>query len=542
MGLSFLDSVPEGVLRDELRAEIGHERSRELGACDRQQLYDVWFALKGHSLLSVRGLRRALLGTLPAATLMGLCDECGRPAEGKPYDLALRLSTIPWRAGTRLVRRLGELFDIPPRFLPEGQAVVAASERIEAFRPPPGLWDYQSELVDRMSSAFCEKGGGGLLQLPTGAGKTRTAVEAIVRWRNEQVWGGQPASVLWLAHTEELCHQAAEAFERVWRAEGQGDLWLARFWGSLEPKWDELEGPIVVGGYQKVTNAWKQGGEARDFMRERIGLVVVDEAHRALAPSLVGILEDWRAQEGGFLLGLTATPGRTVGDPAENRKLARLFGGRRFVSATLGDDPVRDLQARRVLSSIRRETLVGSTIESGGEWEKERPGSFLDADVPPKLLQRLALDEARNRVIVNRVHEAARVGEKTLVFACTVGHARGLALDLALRGVRAASVDYGMAARERQRITEGLRHGDLEVVTNFGVLSTGFDAPGISVVVIARPTGSAVLYSQMIGRGLRGLEMGGTRECTIVDVLDNVTAFGGPDYMYHIFDDFWAEG
>jgi len=60
------------------------------------------------------------------------------------------------------------------------------------------------------------------------------------------------------------------------------------------------------------------------------------------------------------------------------------------------------------------------------------------------------------------------------------------------------------------------------VLCNYGVLTTGFDAPSVRCVVVARPTASPILYEQMVGRGMRGPEFGGTKQCLVIDVDDNI--------------------
>ena len=87
---------------------------------------------------------------------------------------------------------------------------------------------------------------------------------------------------------------------------------------------------------------------------------------------------------------------------------------------------------------------------------------------------------------------------------------------------------------------EQFRAGEFNVLLNYGVLSTGFDAPRIRMVLVTRPTASVVLYSQMIGRGLRGPAMGGGQECRLIDVRDNFANFGRVDEVYSYFDEYWG--
>ena len=96
-----------------------------------------------------------------------------------------------------------------------------------------------------------------------------------------------------------------------------------------------------------------------------------------------------------------------------------------------------------------------------------------------------------------------------------------------------------LCSSSRRDVINKFRNGDISVLINFGVLSTGFDAPEIQTLVIARPTTSLILYSQMIGRGLRGLKVGGNKEVTVIDVKDNFSAYGDLDEMYNHFSDYW---
>ena len=87
---------------------------------------------------------------------------------------------------------------------------------------------------------------------------------------------------------------------------------------------------------------------------------------------------------------------------------------------------------------------------------------------------------------------------------------------------------------------ELLKNSDLNILLNYGVLTTGFDAPKTDVVFIARPTASIVLYSQIIGRGLRGPNIGGTKECKIINVKDNIVGLPNYDKIYEYFDDYYV--
>jgi len=82
--------------------------------------------------------------------------------------------------------------------------------------------------------------------------------------------------------------------------------------------------------------------------------------------------------------------------------------------------------------------------------------------------------------------------------------------------------------------------GKLEVLINFNIFSTGFDDPLIDCVIIARPTFSVVLYSQMVGRGLRGVKNGGTENCLLVNVIDNIVNLPDIENACNFFDKEWG--
>ena len=137
--------------------------------------------------------------------------------------------------------------------------------------------------------------------------------------------------------------------------------------------------------------------------------------------------------------------------------------------------------------------------------------------------------------VVSAAVEQAKQGSQCIVFACGVDHAKLLSALVGLSGVPSCCVTGDMRHATRLRAIDGFRKGFFRVLTNYGILSTGFDVPSVGVVVIARPTSSIVLYSQMIGRGLRGPKVGGKSECLVIDVVDNIQGFGSDAEIYNYF-------
>ena len=131
---------------------------------------------------------------------------------------------------------------------------------------------------------------------------------------------------------------------------------------------------------------------------------------------------------------------------------------------------------------------------------------------------------------------------RVLVFAATVAHARVLTAILVARHVRSGVVTGATPERERDRTIRTFKSDAQEpmVLVNFGVLTTGFDAPTASAAVIARPTKSLVLYSQMVGRAIRGPKSGGTDTCEVVTVVDrSLPGFGDVAATFLNWEDVW---
>ncbi|MGA2253957.1 MAG: helicase-related protein, partial [Thermoguttaceae bacterium] len=187
-------------------------------------------------------------------------------------------------------------------------------------------------------------------------------------------------------------------------------------------------------------------------------------------------------------------------------------------------------RARHILYRSRREYAL--TDEEVDDMKRED-------DLPAGFLKRLAVDRARNHLIVRRLLCLPK-GTPTLVYACTVEHAYFLSVILSAQGRKSGAVSADTPVTLRRALVRDFKERKLEFLCNYGVLTTGFDAPKTECIVLCRPTTSEVLYEQIIGRGLRGPRFGGTPECTIIDFADNIRRLG-PPLAYARFAEFWTE-
>ena len=151
--------------------------------------------------------------------------------------------------------------------------------------------------------------------------------------------------------------------------------------------------------------------------------------------------------------------------------------------------------------------------------------------------QRLALDTRRTECLLKRIQTGSE--RAILFFANSVRHAKEMSARLNLVGIPAAAVSGDTPTVARRYFLDQFQCGDIRVLCNHSVLSTGFDAPKTDMVLIARQVFSPVRYMQMVGRGLRGVMNGGTARCRIVTVVDNLGRFQ-ERHPYHYCQRYFA--
>lgn len=412
-------------------------------------------------------------------------------------------------------------FGFPDSFA--GARTPSLPPRIEVAGPTefPRLHDYQERLAAKvfaMLDRFTPQRG--MLSLPTGAGKTRVAAEAVIRWVKQM--GELSGPILWIAQTEELCEQAVQSWSFVWSKVGaETPLTISRLWTANEagPVTDRPH--LVAATDAKLRNCLHT--ETYGWLRDA-ALVIVDEAHVAISPQYTEILAHlgltaYETQR--HLLGLTATPFRNTND-VETQRLVQRFGANRLDDGVFpSGDPYAELQELGMLARVTHRELLGGTIELTQD-EKTRADQM--SLLSKAAEQRLADDQDRNKRILEEIG-AMDDDWPVLVFATSVAHAKFLAAKLKDLGISAASVDSATSTGERRRSIDDFRRRRVRVLTNYGVLTQGFDAPATRAVVITRPTYSPNVYQQMIGRGLRGPGNGGKEECLILNVRDNITNY-----------------
>lgn len=506
--------------------------------------------LCGVQLLENRLLRERLALRASDDELERLHDDypAVNRARGGRAARAKAVAKRRWEAGRSWPRHFVQVLDLPRVFAGvAGAPSEPNSLTVFPFVPLAELEDFQKELVTQLLDVLSAAPGSnrGVLTLPTGAGKTRTAVEAFVSW-----YLAQPrlSTILWIAQSEELCEQAVQAFREVWidlghrKSDVRHSLVVARLWGTHSLPSDLPD--VVVASIQKLQAIVRDEDDTRrdelQAIREELGVVVVDEAHRVLAPSYTQVLTflgvSLRRQSSRTpLLGLTATPFRANAE--ETRQLVGRFHGRLIEPRSLGSNPITELRQKGVLSEPVHELLDYGGPEFRME---ERFVQHFDQfnDFHPTFLGRIGESKERNKAILDRLM-AFPQDCPTLFFSCSVEQAQAMSVLLRRAGRRSETVTATTRGATRRALIEEFREGRLSVLCNYGVLTTGFDAPRVEALVVGRPTTSRVLYEQMIGRGMRGPRFGGTPTCTVVDVQDNIQFQG--KLAYTEYSPYWSK-
>lgn len=505
-----------------------------------------------------------LRAAVPSAALEGLVQETQRELEDREiaqlalavdgysvlstHQKALATSGLEppsvW-AGTRSAREWVRALGFPVEFA--GFSGFKHEAELEVEGPPVlgDLHDYQRKIADKVKGLLDPSASKrrGLLSLPTGAGKTRVAVQALVE---HLVASTEPVRIVWLAETEELCEQATQTWSMIWRAEGRAGtpLTLSRLWSSNEP--EERDGhQVVVASLAKLDAVVRRNS---GNWQERYGwlmhpaIIVVDEAHRSISQQYTRAL----SALGGTnrvadmvtpIVGLTATPFRGFNE-RETEQLARRYAGNLLDDRVFPEDDVYGyLQDHRVLARIRHRELEGAQLELT---EAEVAHVEQMRSLPDSVEHRLGKDDARNAAIVRAVMDLER-HESALLFATSVENAKVLAALLTYNGVEARAVAGKTDWHARRRYVDDFKAKRVRVLTNYNVFTEGFDVPKVDAVFITRPTFSPNVYQQMIGRGLRGPLNGGKDEVLIVNVADNLTNYGDT-FAFRHFEHLWGRG
>jgi len=484
------------------------------------------------SLLTTKSSRNIIIEHLSEQETRELSAILGISNSSNPWQ---DLKTISFQNGSSSQSKLFQYFELIPPSSTTDTATESAHVVIDADYP---LFPHQIRAISEVKSKLNSQDKKVLLHMPTGSGKTRTAMHVICDFvRNLE--NPKDSLVIWLAHSEELCDQAFDELEKSWKSLGNGKLSVHKRYGAFSDSYAAIDNGVLISGLDMMRS--RLNTDTAEFRRiaRKTKLLIFDEAHMALAPSYNDITEQLLVLGQAALLGLSATPGRSTYDFVQNNKFADMFAHNKVTLKVDGfASPIDFLQKEGFLSKVSylRIPYEPETINiERSDIEKMQGG----AEIPDFVLRSLGLDEKRNIKILNTIIEQAKMQKFIIVFAPSVDAAMTINFLLRHNGFKSGVVTSSTSSLERQTTIQDYKDGKLQIIVNFGVLTTGFDAPRTNVAIIARPTNSLVLYSQMVGRATRGPAVKGNAESTVFTVTDALPGFRDLSQAFQHWDDAW---
>ena len=350
------------------------------------------------------------------------------------------------------------------------------------------LYDYQEDMKGRIEGEL-RLHRSVMAQMPTGTGKTYLLTAVI-----DSFVSNNPMEKVWIvAHRRELVSQIDET--------------VRKFHSYFASSTSSLLSSVKAMSIQWLMRHY-------DEIEEEPGMIVIDEAHHALAKTYK---EMWERFPNAKFLGLTATPCR--------------LNGKGFTD--LFDILVQSWSVPEFISKGRLATYDFVSIKSDGVTQRlidslQKRGA--DGDYQNKEMDMLL----NKKPSIERLYQSLEeFGEdrKGIVYAINISHAQKITKLYQEHGVKAIAIDSKTLAAERQQDIEAFKKGDIQVLVNVDIFSEGFDCPDVEFVQLARPTLSLAKYLQMVGRGLRVAK--GKKNCVIIDNVGLYRVFGLPSQVWN---------
>ena len=389
---------------------------------------------------------------------------------------------------------------------------------------PRQLYEHQEESIRKFDAMDKRGSFRTLLVLPTGGGKTLTAAYWLLRNAVDQ-----NKKILWLAHRHLLLEQAAEAFAR----NAYTDTMVNRTVFNYRIISGMHDKPVHIQKTDRILIASKDSmirslDKLKNWLNGEEIYLVIDEAHHAVAKSYKKIIQYVADHTKSMkLLGLTATPFRTSED--EQGALKQVFT----------DDIVykTDLDTLIKKGILATPTFIdcNTNIQFTEHLGVQALKSIENLDtLPENIANDIADNKERNRIIVEEyLHNYEKYGQ-TIVFALNKVHAialnklfnekgkaYGIRSEFIISEVQDMITGITISNADNERKIEAYRNGEIQVLINVNILTEGTDLPKTHTVFLTRPTVSTTLMTQMVGRALRGLKAGGTKEAYIVSFVDD---------------------
>ena len=376
------------------------------------------------------------------------------------------------------------------------------------------LYDFQEEAVKKLKKHFLDEDKEkGMLVMPTGSGKSRTATYFLIK---EMISRGY--QIIWIAHRHMLLDQAADCFVRysgLSKIENPGikNYRVSCISGEHLRMSQVDKHEIIVAS---ISSIYRNKDHLRRILRQKV-MVIVDEAHHTFAPTYIETLkfiQKYRKKT--KVLGITATPVRANED--DSIALLNLYGNKIIYSVTMSDLITKGILAIPKFVRIETNEEIEPLISENEECLIRRYG-----ELPETLVAKIASSKARNKLIIDEYMNKKDQYGKTIIFAMNIVHCRFIQDELLNKNVKCGCIYSGK--EDNNSVIRNFKEGKLDVLVNVNIMTEGADVPDIQTVFLTRPTQSEGFLMQMIGRGMRGKAANGTETVYIVDFHDKWNIF-----------------
>lgn len=511
---------------------------------DETALAEIVILKYGKLILNNREIRIALFNSFSIETAKELCAKIGiaLPKDFKAYTEIINYFNSGYNVDKSKI--LVDFLGLDASYIYKSvtdsrldKEIISATfgEEVKAIAY---LHDYQKRVKDEIMARLNHKFEKSFfVQMPTGAGKTYTALECVVdlmrkpRGLGENYKPLPQKFVVWLVDKNELAEQALDSFKRLWKLRGDHDLKVFRLFKDFQPDFNKENGGIVFAGFDKLysvlSNQNHDSFESVQHLISNTELLIVDEAHHSIADTYNTCIHKFADVPLIKILGLSATPGTS--DHETTQALISLYSADKISIRDINWNPVDDaieyLQNEEYLAKLNTqllETGLNSNVSSEN-----------------RVLDDLSGNSERNAKILDQIILADSANEATVVFACTLDHVYALLVLCRSKGINAKYIVGEIEQADRIHILQDFKDKKYNILINLDILSTGIDLPNINKVIIARPINSPNLISQILGRALRGPKNGGNSYNTIINIKDNLINFPGASFLYNYYQGSW---
>ena len=361
-----------------------------------------------------------------------------------------------------------------------------------------------------------------LVVMPTGSGKTRTAVEFMIDFIRSR----KNSNVLWIVESPNLSEQSLQTFYDLWKLRGDRLLKVHRCYTGFVPEINFSNGTnIIFGAFDKMKGLQNNNDDFFNSLKKSTDLMIIDEAHFSLAETYEEVISDIERNSDDIIkIGLTATPMRTSDDEFYNLK--SYFNSNiidfKGEDDEVIDDPLKYLQENKYLAKLDIEYL-----------------SIPDEDIQ---------EESRefNDKVIERIQVSVNESKQIIIFAMSKNHAVALNILLQDKGLKSECIVGDTSATDRINYFNKFKTDlnaknigepklfELNILINHSILATGIDLPRVDELYLLRKFGNETTAMQVLGRALRGEKNGGNAKNTVVSVKGNETKIANESELYNL--------